>query len=143
MKHIFLTISALFLITICGTAQTTKSGSTEVSASALKKLDPQLILALKQQRGESPFNKPTSLQPSIPIRDGDRVLVDITATVSEPLRNHITGIGGQLTASPDPDHIIRAMMPLIQLEALSGRADVKSIAPGQLSVTRGLKLESH
>lgn len=117
------------------TASNSAAGATEsLPTSTLKKLDPQIVLALKQSRGEPPFDKPTSLQPNIPMRDGDRVLVDLNATVSEGLLNQIALIGGKVASSPDPSHIIRAMIPLTQVEALAGRADVKSISPAVVTV---------
>ena len=117
------------------TASNNAAGATEsLPASTLKKLDAQIVLALKQSRGEPPFDKPTSLQPDIPMRDGDRVLVDLDVTVSEGLLNQIALIGGKVAPSPDPTHIIRAMIPLTQVEALAGRADVKSISPAIVTV---------
>ena len=103
------------------------------------KLDAQIVLALKQSRGQPPFDKPTSLQPNIPIKDGASVLVDVKAQVSADLVTHVTLIGGKVAQSPDPAHIIRAMIPLSQLEALSWRADVKSISPAKLSVISRIK----
>ena len=111
-------------------------------AATLKKLHPQIMLALKQVRREPPFDKPTSLQPDIPIRDGDRVLVDVDGTVSESLSNQIALVGGQVATSPDSTHIIRAMVPLAQVEALAGRADIQSISPAQLTVTRRIITET-
>ena len=117
------------------TASNSAAGATEsLPTSTLKKLHPQIVLALKQSRGEPPFDKPTSLQPDIPMRDGDRVLVDLDVTASEDLLNQIALIGGKVANSPDPTHIIRAMIPLTQVEALAGRADVKSIVPAIVTV---------
>ena len=90
---------------------------------------------MKQSRGQAPFDKPTSLQPDIPVKDGASVLVDVEATVSTDLVTHITLIGGKVAPSPDPSHIIRAMVPLSQLEALAGRADVKFISTARPTVT--------
>jgi len=122
------------------TASNSAAGATEsLPASTLKKLDPQIVLALKQSRAEPPFDKPTSLQPDIPMRDGDRVLVDLDVTVSQGLLNQIALIGGKVASSPDSTHIIRAMIPLAQVEALAGRADVKSISPAIVTVKSGIK----
>ena len=46
------------------------------------KLDDQIVLALKKSRGESPFDKPTSLEPDIPIQDGTSVLIDLRKKVT-------------------------------------------------------------
>jgi hypothetical protein len=117
------------------TASNSAAGATEsLPTSTLEKLHPQIVLALKQSRGEPPFDKPTSLQPDIPMRDGDRVLVDLDVTASGALLNQIALIGGKVATSPDSTHIIRAMIPLTQVEALAGRADVKSISPAIVTV---------
>jgi hypothetical protein len=117
------------------TVSNSAAGATEsLPLSTLRKLHPQIVLALKQSRGEPPFDKPTSLQPDIPIRDDERLLVDLDVTVSEGLLNQIALIGGKVADSPDSTHIIRAMIPLTQLEALAGRADVKSIVPAIVTV---------
>jgi hypothetical protein len=76
---------------------------------------------------------------AIPVRSGDKVLVDVRATASDALRSHVKKLGGELYDSPDPAHIIRVMMPLKQMEELAGRADVLSIVPAQLTITSGSK----
>jgi hypothetical protein len=132
------TVAGLLIDNGAAVAQTVSNsaaGATEsLPTSTLKKLDPQIVLALKQSRGEPPFDKPTSLQPDIPMRAGDRLLVDLDVTVSEGLLNQIALSGGKVANSPDPTHIIRAMIPLTQVEALAGRADVKSISPAIVTV---------
>ncbi len=128
MKRIILSLLA------ATAAFTLSTAGTFAGEESSKKLDAQIVLALKQSRGQPPFDKPTSLKPDIPIRDGASVLVDVKATISADLVTHITLIGGKVAKSPDPAHIIRAMIPLSQLEALSWRADVKFISPAKLSV---------
>jgi hypothetical protein len=115
------------------------SAEKSLPAATLKKLDSQILLALKKSRGEPPFDKPTSLEPNIPIKDGSSVLVDLDVTGSSDLLTQIALIGGKVVQSPDPAHIIRAMVPLSQLETLAGRADVKSISPARPSITSGVK----
>ena len=132
MKRILLSLLA-------ATAAFTLSTAGTFAGEESSKLDAQIVLALKQSRGQPPFDKPTSLQPNIPIKNGASVLVDVKATVSADLVTHITLIGGKVAESPDAAHIIRAMIPLSQLEALSWRADVKSIYPAKLSVISRIK----
>ena len=132
MKRILLSVLAATAALTLSTANTLAG---EQALANGQKLDAQIVLALKQSRGQPPFDKPTSLKPDIPIKNGASVLVDVAATVSADLTRHITLIGGKVAQSPDPAHIIRAMIPLSQLEALSWRADVKSISPAKLSVT--------
>lgn len=121
------------------TTQMTASGEKSVPASTLKKLDPQLVLALKKSRGEPPFDKPTSLEPDIPFKHNGRVLVDLEATVSTALVNHIILVGGWVDNRLATSATLRAMIPLSQLEALAGRADIKSISPAHPTHRSGVK----
>ena len=112
------------------------TGDELVAPIARAKLDGQLLLALRKVRGEPPFDKPTSLQPDIPISQGDRVLVDIEATTSKALQDQVTFGGGALPDNSTTNSGLRALVPLSQLEALAARPDVKFISPAKLSVTR-------
>lgn len=116
------------------------------SVSVEAKLDRELILALKQSRGEPPYDKASPAgsqpQPDIPIKDASGgVLVDIAAPVSSDLLRSITASGGRLAPSPDPVNVARAMVPLGALEALAHRHDVISIAPARLERINRLEHE--
>ena len=110
-----------------------------IPAAAAGKLDGQIVLALKKSRGQPPFDKPTSLEPDIPIKDGDRVLVDIDASVSKGLLDRVALSGGVVVNGSPTATTFRAMVPLSQLEALASRGEVKLIAPAKLSVTSQIK----
>jgi hypothetical protein len=79
------------------------------------------------------------LEPEIPIKDGDRVLVDIEGSISKALIDQVTLGGGALPDNSSSGTLLRAMVPLSQLEALATRSDVKSISPAKLSVTTRLE----
>jgi hypothetical protein len=111
------------------------TGDELVSPAARAKLDGQLLLALRKTRGEPPFDKPTTLEPAIPVKDGDRVLVDIEGSISKALVDQVTLMGGALPDSSPSSTILRAMVPLSQLETLASRADVNAISPAKVSVT--------
>jgi hypothetical protein len=115
------------------------TGDELLSQTAKAKLDGQIILALKKSRGEPPFDKTTSLEPGIPIKDGDRVLVDIEGSVSRALVDQVALTGGTFPNGSANTTTLRAMVPLSQLEALAARSDVNSIAPAKLSVTSKIK----
>ncbi len=115
------------------------TGDELIPAAAKGKLDGQILLALKKSRGQPPFDKPTSLEPDIPIKDGDRVLVDIEGSVSKALLDQVILSGGTVPNGSTTTTTLRAMVPLSQLEALASRADVKSIVPAKLSVTSQIK----
>ena len=111
------------------------TGDELVPPLAKQKLDGQLLLALRKTRAEPPFDKPTTLEPAIPIKDGDRVLVDIEGAVSKALVNQVKLRGGALPGSAPSNNVLRAMVPLSQLETLALRDDVKFISPAKVSVT--------
>src|SRR4029077_15165792 len=117
------------------------TGDELVPPVAKAKLDGQLLLALRKSRGEPPFDQPTSLEPTIPVMDGDRVLVDIEGSVSQTLLDQVKLIGGVLPDSSPSNTVLRAMVPVSQLETLASRADVKSILPAKVSVTT--RIEPH
>jgi len=112
------------------------TGDELVAPIARAKLDGQLLLALRKVRGEPPFDKPTSLQPDIPISQGDRVLVDIEGTISKALQDQVTLVGGAFPDNATTGSVLRALVPLSQLETLALRPDVKSISPAKLSIIR-------
>jgi hypothetical protein len=111
------------------------TGDELVAPGARIKLDGQLLLALRKNRGEPPFDKPTTLEPEIPIKDAGRVLVDIEGSISRALQDQVILGGGALPDSSASSTVLRAMVPLSQLEPLAIRSDVKSISPAKLSVT--------
>ena len=115
------------------------TGNQFMPAAAARKLDGQIVLALKKSRGQPPFDKPTSLEPDIPIKDGDRVLVDIEGSVSKALLDQVTLSGGTVPSGSTTNTTLRAMVPLSQVEALASRTDVNSIAPAKLSITSQIK----
>lgn len=110
------------------------TGDELIPAAAKGKLDGQIILALKKSRGQPPFDKPTSLEPDIPIKDGDRVLVDIEGSVSKALLDQVTLSGGTVPNGSTTTTALRAMVPLSQLEALASRTDVNFISPAKPAV---------
>jgi hypothetical protein len=102
--------------------------------AAQAKLDSQIVLALRRERGEAPFDRPTALQPSLTFEADGRLLVDIDATVSAELLQQIQRIGGKVINSFESAHAIRALVPLGEIEALAGRADVRFIAPAARAI---------
>src|ERR1700738_3880088 len=64
-----------------------------VPASTRGKLDKHLVLGVKKSRGESPFDKPTTLQPDVYQSNG-RVLVEIEGSASKELSDQVTALGG-------------------------------------------------
>ena len=71
------------------TAQLTAGDEKSAPASILSKLDKHLVLVVKKSRGESPFDKPTTLQPDVYQFKG-RVLVEIEGSASKELSDQVT-----------------------------------------------------
>ena len=107
----------------------------ESRTAAQRKLDSHIVLALKKSRGEAPFDQPTSLDPDLAVEADGRVLVDLDAAVTGALLARIESTGGKIIASFEASHAIRALVPLAQMEALAGRADVKFISPAAQGTT--------
>jgi len=109
-------------------------------AAILKKLDPQIVLALEKSRGQPPFDKPTTLEPDIPVKDDTgRVLVNVEASVSTQLLNQVSVLGGKVIKGFETATTFRAMVPLLQLETLAGREDIKFISVARPTITSGIK----
>jgi len=100
---------------------------------AQKKIDTQLLYALKQRRGE------TRGVPSAPIDvnidERGRVLVDITAIVTPRLISKISNLGADVLSSTEKYHSIRARLALDKLEAVASVDEVRYISPAASGAT--------
>jgi hypothetical protein len=94
---------------------------------AQKKIDSQLLYALKQKRGET-RGVPTE-RIIIELDQKGRALVDITAKVSPQVTSQIRKLGGIVISEDGRYHTIRARLALEKLEALATLKDVSFIAP--------------
>jgi len=95
--------------------------------AAQKKIDSQLLYALKQRRGET-RGVPTE-RIDIELDQKGRALIDITAKVSPQVTARIRKLGG-IVISEDPYyHAIRARLALEKLEGLAALKEVSFIAP--------------
>jgi hypothetical protein len=132
------TLAAAGMLLALSTAQMAANDSKPLSASILNKLDNELVLVVKKSRGEAPFDRPTTQQPDVYKLRG-RVLVEIQGTFSRELSDQIANLGGQVVVGWGTTTNFRAWVPFAQLEALAGRADIRSIAAARPSVTRRIK----
>ena len=135
--HIFgrALLAALAVLTLSGVHLNAGDAKSAVPASVLSKLDQHLVLVVKKNRGEPPFDKPTTLEPDVYKFNG-RVLVQIEGSVSKELSDQITSLGGQLVAGWGTATTFRVWIPLAQLETLASRSDIKSVSAARPSVTR-------
>ena len=96
-------------------------------AAAQKKIDSQLLYALKQKRGET---KGVPTDPiELDIDQKGRTLVDISAEVSPEVGAKIRKLGGAIVSSDERYHTIRARLALEKMEALAALKAVRFIAP--------------
>ena len=94
---------------------------------AQRKIDSQILYTLKRQREDALFQAVPQLRTAVDVDRDGRTLVDIRATVSEPLLVYIEELGGKVIgAYPDYDSI-RANFPLEQVETLAAARAVRSI----------------
>lgn len=103
--------------------------------AAQKKIDTQLLYAIKQRRGE------TRGVPTLPVeikldREG-RTVVDITARVSAGLISKLGKAGAEVISQSAKYHTVRARVALDRLEALAEIEEVRHISPPARAMTHG------
>lgn len=104
----------------------------ESRTPAQKKIDSQLLYALKQKRGITK-GVPTE-RIKIELDKDGRALVDITAHVTAEVLAQIRKLGGAVISDDAHYHTIRAGLALEKLETLAKRKDVMFIAPAAQSM---------
>ena len=110
--------------------QKAKAGRTP----AQDKLDSQLIYAAKMQKRE-PIAEGVSVQLVDLDRDSiGRILVDISAEVTDGLLLRIRDLGGNVINSFAHFHAIRAGLPVDAIEMVATRTEVKFIAPAARAI---------
>jgi subtilisin-like proprotein convertase family protein len=132
-----------------GGAQLSPAAQQQISAllqekrsrtAAQKKIDSQLLYAMKMRRGESltARGEVRTLSSAMDVAkiDGDgQVLVDIKSVAGKQLLETIKNLGGEIRYSSEKAGAIRARLPLDSLEKLAGDPDVKSISPAAIAFT--------
>ncbi|MDA3896178.1 MAG: S8 family serine peptidase [Desulfobacteraceae bacterium] len=96
---------------------------------AQKKMDSQLIYALKIKHKDPVMNSLPMLRASVDIDPEGTVLVDITATVTDDLLTQIRDIGGTVINSFVKYNAVRARLPLDAIETLADNPDIRFIRP--------------
>ena len=110
----------------------------KVSRKAVqKKIDSQLLYALKQKRGET-LGVPTG-RIDLELDEKGRALVDITAGVTPELKAQIQKLGGAVISDDPRYHTIRAKLALEKLETLAKRNDVRFIALAAQAMNNGAR----
>lgn len=102
-----------------------------------KKIDSQLLYALKQKRGETK-GVPTG-RIELEFDQKGRAIVDISADVTPEIKAQIRKLGGAIISDDARYHTIRARLALEKLEALAKRNDVRFIAPAAQAMNNGAR----
>jgi hypothetical protein len=106
-------------------------------SAAKKKIDSQLLYALKQKNGET-RGVPTE-RIEIELDRKGRALIDITASVTPEVKAQIRKLGGQVISEDARYHTIRARLALEKLEALANRRDVSFISPAAQALNNSVR----
>jgi len=95
---------------------------------AQKKMDSQLIYAAQKLAIGVASTAAPAMEVDAKITADGWVLVDITATVNDDLLGAIRRAGGQVVSSVPRYDAIRAWVPVVQIESLAGRSEVRFVA---------------
>ena len=102
---------------------------------AQRKLDSQLIFALKQRRNDPVMADMPRLRIGVEMRGDGATLVDLRGTVTPALVRAIARAGGTVVSSHSELGALRAWVPVLRLESLAARPDVRWIEPPALIET--------
>ncbi len=100
---------------------------------AKQKLDSQLLYEMEKSRGQTIEGMPSMKTGIKPDKSG-KVLVDIKAKVTSDLLQKIKGVGGEVITSSEK--VIRAKLPMSQMESLAGNDNVTFIGPAVQAQTQ-------
>ena len=102
---------------------------------AQRKIDSQLVHALRKKRFGLVAPGLTSLKVDLEIEADGRVLVDLRAKVTPELLEFIERNGGKVVNSFERDNAVRAQVPLDRIEGLAARPEVRSLRPADRAAT--------
>lgn len=100
---------------------------------AERKLDSQLLIAIKQARGESTVGYGTTSLVKLDAQGN--TVVDISADVTPALLAALERLGGKVLSKLEEYHTVRARFPLAKLEMLAALNDVRFIMPAAEALT--------
>jgi subtilisin-like proprotein convertase family protein len=106
-----------------------------------KKLDSQLVYALRQKRLGAVLPGVSALRARLSLEPSGSLLVDVRAQVSPELLDFIRRNGGTVVNSFPRYHAVRAMLPLEATDSLAKRADVRWIRPAEQAITSTTAVE--
>ena len=104
---------------------------------AQKKIDTQLLYALKQKRGET---RGVPVEPvDIKVDADGRTVVEITAKVSAKLVSKLGKAGAEVISKSAKYHTVRVIVALEKIEALAEIEEVRYISPVAKAMTHGTR----
>jgi hypothetical protein len=103
----------------------------ESRTPAQRKIDSQLLYALKMNRGENIAAGVATLAVDVGADERGMVTVDITADIDDELLRTLKNMGIECSAVLSRYHSLRARAPLNQLEAVASIAKIRFIQPQQ------------
>jgi hypothetical protein len=109
------------------------------NASQLK-IDSQVWYAVKMDRGEAIAAGVPRLRVTLPDVNQRGVVLDLRAVVSESLFARLRGLGAEILDAHAAYRAVRIRVPLRQVEAIAGFADVAYIMPKQEYLTSRTRL---
>lgn len=147
-------VSIVLLATILLAGTLMAAGSDSISPGALqqiqaliqeketrtpvqRKLDSNLLYALKMSRGQEIAAGVASIQTGLPTDPGAIVEVDITAVVTDRLLDTLERLRGSILSSYPAYRTLRAVVPLAEVEAIAASPDVLFVQPRRQAMTHG------
>jgi len=102
---------------------------------AQRKINSQLLYAEKMARGEAIAGTVQTLAVNVPTDSDGRLVVDITAAVSNSLLERLKGTGADIIVSVPQFRSVRAEVSLNQIETIAGFPEVQFIQPKMEGMT--------
>jgi uncharacterized repeat protein (TIGR01451 family) len=109
---------------------------------AQRKMDSQIIYALKKARKTLPTPAANNLILGVTPDANGMILVDLDAEVTGAVLKHITESGGEIVVSVPRFRSVRARVPLETVEALAAHPDVKFVRPADRAMNNVGRLNS-
>jgi len=105
---------------------------------AQRKISSRLLFASRMRRGLAPAPGVPALRTSVEVAPDGTVLIDLRTEVTPRVLRQIEELGGAVESSYPRYRAVRARVPLDQLEALAGLAEVSQIRPADRAITHKL-----
>ena len=111
----------------------------QLRTPAQQKIDSNILYTIRMMRGESAVSGVAVLDTGVELDERNRIVVDITATVSDALLQQLKKAGATTLDVNAQFHAIRALVPPAQIETIAASADVSFIARRVGSMTHRAK----